>query len=107
MSRPTPARALALAAAVAGAATLGGCGKTGELQRPAPLFGHAHAGATTATVKDRRAQDPSRPVTTIDPRDAVLDPGPSRSVPIEGQSPDPIGPGPRGALPDPYANPQR
>ena len=39
MSRLTSARALALAALLASAASLGACGKTGELQRPGPLFG--------------------------------------------------------------------
>ena len=106
MSRLTPVRALALAALMGSAAALGACGKTGELQRPAPLFGHGRTAAGPAGEQARQGQDPSRPVNTIDPRDAVLNPGPSRSIPIPGQSPNPVGVGPQGALPDPYADPR-
>ena len=101
MSRLTTARALTLAAAVALAATLAGCGKTGELQRPGP--------ATRAAGPGQRgpaSQDPTRPVNTVDPRDEINNPAPSRSVPIQGQAPDPTRPGPQGSLPDPYRNPR-
>jgi hypothetical protein len=104
MSRLTRTRALGLAGAAALAGALAGCGKVGELQRPAPLFGRAPAGAAQAQAQP--AQDASSPVRTIDPRSEFLNPAPSRSVEIPGQSPDPIAPGPQGALPDPYANPR-
>jgi hypothetical protein len=108
MSRSTPVRALALAAlAAAAAASLAACGKTGELKRPGPLFGQGRATTRAADEQTRQAQDPSRPVDTVDPRDAITDPAPPRTVPIRGQSPDPTGQRPQGALPDPYANPRQ
>jgi hypothetical protein len=107
MSRPIPARALTLAAVVALAAGLAGCGKTGELQRPGPLFGQGRSTTKQADEQVRQAQDPSRPVNTVDPRDAAIDPAPSRTIPIPGQSPNPTRTGPQGNLPDPYANPRR
>jgi predicted small lipoprotein YifL len=106
MSRLTPARALTLASLAVLAMSLAGCGKTGELERPAPLFGKGGAPAKDTDKPTREAQDPSRPVKTVDPRNQTLDPAPSRTVPIQGQSPDPMAPGPQGVLPDPYANPQ-
>lgn len=107
MSRPIPARVLTLAAVAALAAGLAGCGKTGELQRPGPLFGQGRSTTKQADEQVRQAQDPSRPVNTVDPRDAAIDPAPSRTIPIPGQSPNPFGAGPQGNLPDPYANPRR
>jgi len=107
MSRPIPARVLTLAAFAALAAGLAACGKTGELQRPGPLFGQGRSTTAQADEQVRQAQDPSRPVNTVDPRDAAIDPAPSRTIPIPGQSPDPFRSGPQGNLPDPYANPRR
>ena len=104
MSRPTPARVLTLAGLAVAAVSLAGCGKTGELQRPQPLFGHPKA--SSDADQNTRSEDPSRPVRTIDPRDQAIDPAPPRSAPIEGQSPDPTASGPPTAFPDPYNNPQ-
>ncbi|HKR88322.1 MAG TPA: hypothetical protein VJS38_09110 [Phenylobacterium sp.] len=84
MSRPTPARALSLASLAAVAMALAGCGKTGELQRPPPLFGPARAPAE----QGRGTYDPSRPINTVDPRDEAINPGASRSSPIQGTSPN-------------------
>lgn len=95
------AAALALAAFV-----LAGCGKTGELERPGPLFGADRATTQKADEVNRQVQDPSRPVDTIDPRQRTADPAPPRTLPIEGGPNDPMRMGPQGALPDPYANPQ-
>lgn len=99
MSRPL----LFVGAAVAGL-VLSGCGKTGELERPGPLFG---AGAATrqADEAQRQAQDPSRPVNTVNPRDLSADPAPPRAAPIPGTS-DPARMPPQGAIPNPYANPR-
>ena len=107
MSRPSPLRAAALAAAlILPAAALAGCGKTGELQRPKPLFGRASA--TPAPERPRNTQDPSQPIETIDARDVGrMSPAPSRSDPIQGQGPDPMGVAPPTALPNPYARPPR
>ena len=105
MTRLIPTRAAAVAGALALAAALAGCGKMGDLQRPQPLFGKPRA-AAAGNAQAAQGQDPSRPVNTIDPRDEFLNPAPSRSVQIPGQSPDPTAPSPQGALPDPYKNPQ-
>jgi hypothetical protein len=105
MSRPFLRYAALLAAFAASATALGGCGKTGELARPKPLFGHPSA---TAQAPQRQGQDPSRPVQTIDQRDMDRGPPqPARSDPIQGQGPDPTGVPPPTAMPDPYANPGR
>ena len=95
--------ALVLIAAVG----LSACGKRGALERPGPLFGHERATTRAADQQVRQAQDPTRPVDTIDPRDRSTDPAPPRTLPIEGTSPNPTQVGPPGALPDPYANPRR
>lgn len=100
MSRLTAALALS---SLALAAALSGCGQTGELQRPPPLFGSAKA-AAPADQTDR--QDASQPVRTIDPRSRNLDPAPPRVNPLLGQSPDPLGPAPQGAMGNPYADPR-
>jgi predicted small lipoprotein YifL len=106
MSRPIPARALTLAAVAALAASLAACGKTGELQRPGPLFGQGRSTTKQADEQVRQAQDPSRPVNTVDPRDTAIDPAPPRATPLPGQSPNPMSAGPQGALPNPYVNPR-
>lgn len=105
MSHPTPGRALKLAGVAALAATLCGCGKTGELQRPSPIFGHPNAKAA-APAAQNGSQDPTRPVSTYDPRNDIDNPAPPRVDQIPGQGPDPTAPGPQGVLPNPYANPQ-
>jgi hypothetical protein len=107
MSRPSPARAALLGLMLASAAgALAACGKTGELERPAPLFGKAH-GAPADQAK-RQGQDPSQPITTVDPRDAARNsPVPARDDPIQGQSPDPMGVAPPTNMPNPYARPGR
>jgi hypothetical protein len=103
----TPIRVASIALAVA--LPLAGCGKMGDLERPGPLFGHANAAADRAAAS---GQDPNRPMTTVDRRDrgAAQDDGtdlsPIRSAPVQGSGQDPFGTGPRGAMPDPYANPQ-
>jgi hypothetical protein len=108
MSRPTALRNVLAAALFASAAALGACGKTGALQRPAPLFGHARTTKAPPGDESRQGQDPSRPISTIDERDPSRDsPEPARTEPIAGQGPDPTAVGPPGVLPDPYANPGR
>lgn len=95
-------RIAACATLLAAAATLAACGKAGQLERPGPMFGQPRVAAPA----DNEQRDPTRPMTTIDPRDRNLGTQPSRTDPIGGQSPDPLGDSPRGSLPDPYANPQ-
>lgn len=97
---------LAGAAAAALAASLAGCGKLGSLEKPGPLNGAGRATVRQADEQERQAQDPQRPVDTVDPRDRTTDPAPPRAAPIEGTSPDPFRQRVPGALPDPYANPR-
>ena len=94
----------AAAALVIAGAPLAACGKLGDLQRPGPLNGAGRATDRQAEEQRRQAQDPQRPVDTIDPRDRTTDPAPPRAAPIlgTGQSPPP----PPGALPNPYNNPR-
>ncbi len=58
------ARTFALAGALVLATALAGCGKIGQLERPAPMFGKAKAAAPMP-----EKQDPTRPIETVDPRD--------------------------------------
>jgi predicted small lipoprotein YifL len=103
MSRLTAALALP---ALALATALAGCGQTGELQRPPPLFGKAKAAPATTADQSSDQQDASQPVRTIDPRSNSLDPRPPRVNPLLGQSPDPLGSAPQGAMGNPYADPR-
>ncbi len=88
------------------ALALSACGKLGELDRPGPLNGQGRATATQADEQVRQAQDPGRPVNTVDPRDRDSDPAPIRTTPIQGTNPGASAMPPQGALPDPYANPR-
>ncbi|WP_293905478.1 hypothetical protein [Phenylobacterium sp.] len=64
-------RALAITSALILAGALAGCGKVGQLERPAPMFGAKHRAPTAA---DRPLpQDPTRPVQTVDPRERPTD----------------------------------
>lgn len=104
MSRLTSTRVLTLASLAVFTVALAGCGKTGELARPGPLFGQPRSPAKDAEIQSHT--DPSRPVNTVDPRDEAIDPGPSRTDPLQGASPNPTASGPPTAFPNPYANPQ-
>lgn len=93
-------------AALAAAVALSGCGKMGDLERPGPLFGAGRNTTKEADEAVRQAQDPSRPVDTVNPRDRNVDPAPPRTAPIGGLNNDPSQAPPPGALPDPYNNPR-
>jgi hypothetical protein len=101
------AKSGAIAALIVTSAALASCGKMGELERPGPLFGQERATTREADEQVRQAQDPSRPVDTVDPRDRTTDPAPPRALPIEGNRPDHNSTAPAGAIPDPYATPRR
>jgi hypothetical protein len=124
-----------LAAGVAAGAS--GCGRQGDLERPAPLFGakakaqYERNKAAKAAGEDldkygnaRSPQDSadgnakpnaSGEDNSGDATDVVAPPAydptstplPQRTAPITGSSPDPFGGQPQGALPNPYANPDR
>ena len=96
---------LIAASALLAAASLAGCGKVGQLERPGPLFG-AERNRTRDVDEAARQQDPSRPVDTVDPRDRSTDPAPQRTLPIPGTSQGATKLPPPSALPDPYANPR-
>ncbi|MFI4965053.1 MAG: hypothetical protein ACHP9T_06765 [Caulobacterales bacterium] len=85
---------------------LAACGKMGDLQKPSALNGAGRATERQAEEQRRQAQDPNRPVDTVDPRDRTVDPAPPRTAPIEGSGQDPLQSRPPGALPDPFANPR-
>jgi hypothetical protein len=85
---------------------LAACGKMGELQKPGPLNGAGRSTDRQAEDQQRQAQDPSRPVDTIDPRDRSVDPAPPRAAPIQGSGQDPFKSGPPSALSNPYPNPR-
>lgn len=90
--------ALALATPAAG---LAGCGKLGDLEQPAPLFGDA---AKAKYEADRRAaaarnagdaNAPSTPGTNRENIDPASSNATSRNAPIQGTNPNPFG-GPSG-----------
>ena len=97
-------RSFAMTLALLLAASLSSCGKVGQLERPGPMFGRSSPADETSPG---RAQDPGRPLETVDPRDRSTEPSPARTVPIPGTSPGATGLAPQGTLPDPYANPRR
>ena len=97
--------ALAASAALLLAGPLAACGKLGELEKPGPLNGAGRATDRQAEEKQRQAQDPQRPVDTVDTRDRSIDPAPPRTLPIQSSGDRNRIP-PQGALPDPYANPR-
>jgi predicted small lipoprotein YifL len=88
------------------AASLAGCGKLGQLEKPSALNGAGRSTTRQADEAARQAQDPQRPVDTIDPRDRTSDPAPPRALPIQGAGQDPFAPGPPGAFGNPFTNPR-
>ena len=93
------------AVALALAAPLAACGKTGQLDRPGPLFGKAPTPTESKEIKEvKREEEP--PLETIDRRDPELAPFPERTAPIEGTA-GPNSLPPPGALPNPYATPPK
>jgi hypothetical protein len=86
--------------------SLSACGKLGQLERPGPLNGAGHATTRQADEAARQAQDPQRPVDTVDPRDRDTDPAPPRAAPIESSGQNPFAAGPPGAFGNPFTNPR-
>jgi predicted small lipoprotein YifL len=97
---------LATAAVLAMAASLAACGKLGQLEKPGPLNGAGRATDRQADEQQRQAQDPQRPIDTIDPRDRDTDPAPPRAAPIQGSGQDPFKTALPSALSNPYSNPR-
>jgi hypothetical protein len=96
---------------------LAACGKQGELDRPAPLFGEK-AKAQYEAERRAAARAKTEPSDTAGSSQSIVnspypdgsgstDPAlqPSRSNPTLGEPPNPSGTRSGGVLPDPYANP--
>jgi hypothetical protein len=97
-------RPIVLALLMASGAVLAGCGKTGELERPAPLWGEAakhdydtqraaEAGAKAA--RDSAARRNEQNNTVFDPAAGPAPVAPY-APPLQGRT-DPLGPGPQTA----------
>jgi hypothetical protein len=102
-----PLGMLLLAAVTAFA--LSGCGKEGELERGAPLFGakraQYEADQRAAAAKARENENATGPGAQA-PGQAAPAVEPPRSAPMPGAKSDPNPSAPQGVLPDPYARPQ-
>jgi hypothetical protein len=99
-SRPNPTRLFALVLGVAAVAALAGCGKTGELGQPAPLFGAQakadyeakQAADAAAKARDAAARRNQRGDSVFNPIDT-----PPTQAPYAPSLPgrtDPFGPAP-------------
>jgi hypothetical protein len=106
---------LAMGSALVGAALLGGCGKTGQLEQPAPMFGEqakaqyaadkkAQADAAARRNAARKAQQ-SGPI--VDDPDSQPAPTGPYNPPNPGHVSDPFSSGPQGSLPQPGTAPDR
>jgi hypothetical protein len=108
MNRRLPAIALTALAAL----VLGSCGKQGELERPAPLWGakaKAEYEAQRRKAGEQREdaqRDGTSPIPQPLPGDAGQTSVPARTAPMPGAPPDPNASAPAGVLPHPYPRPQ-
>jgi hypothetical protein len=108
---------LLIPALIISSLALAACGKQGELDRPAPLFGErakaqyqaekraAAAAKTESTGSSANSQGIAN--SPYPDGSGSTDPAlqPSRSSPTPGEPPNPAGTHSGGVLPDPYANP--
>ena len=98
MTCPVLPRLALAAAGLTALLALGACGKQGELERPAPLWG---AKAKADYEAEQRAIAAAKAAgETANP--AV----PARTAPVPGTNPGPDASAPQGVLPDPFARPQ-
>ena len=95
------------------AAALAGCGKTGTLEQPAPLFGEKakadyDAKKRKEAAERARAAEARKDSTVVTPDDATARPLTQApyAAPIPGQS-DPFGHGPQGSVAGPGSDPDR
>jgi hypothetical protein len=113
--RPGPALWLAAASIFTLGASLGGCGRVGALEQPAPLYGEkakaeyrAKKAAEAAAAKN--SQDDGQPEKlapdTPGPDGPNGEPSTLRAKPAPGALPLPNAAEPKGVLPDPYTHPQ-
>jgi predicted small lipoprotein YifL len=95
---------IASATLAVAASPLAACGKLGELEKPGLNRANRGSNDRQAEEQRRQAQDPQRPVDTVDPRDRSTDPAPPRTLPIAGSGqPSAM---PPTALSNPYNNPR-
>ena len=115
-ARPTSIARLGLIALFFGATALAGCGKTGELEQPAPLFGAQakadYAAKKKADAEERARQDAVRkaqpaPATVVeDPTNTQLTQAPYAPA-IPNPTGNPRGGAPASALGNPGTTPQQ
>jgi hypothetical protein len=107
--------ALFAACAALTCATLAGCGKTGLLEQPAPMFG-AEAKANYAAEKKADADAKARAAAAkksqstspiVDDPDSQPAPNGPYTPPNPGHLSDPFAQGPQGALPTPGKSPDQ
>jgi hypothetical protein len=102
-------------ALVFASATLSGCGKTGLLDQPAPLFGSVAKAQYTAQKKDEAdakaragaAKKAQQTGPIVDDPDSQPAPTGPYAPPNPGHISDPFAQGPQGALPTPGTSPDR
>ncbi|HEX4182704.1 MAG TPA: hypothetical protein VHY34_05560 [Caulobacteraceae bacterium] len=106
---------LAVGSILVGGAILSGCGKTGQLEQPAPMFGEqakaqyaadkkAQADATARRNAARKAQQ-TGPI--VDDPDSQPAPTGPYNPPNPGHVSDPFMTAPQGSLPQPGTAPDR
>ncbi|MFI4934908.1 MAG: hypothetical protein ACHP7N_09845 [Caulobacterales bacterium] len=96
------------------AASLSGCGKQGDLDRPGPMWGAKEKAAYEAQRRQQADQKTNAAqgdkIETLPDEgpgsDPNTNPAPPRTDPIQGQRPSPYDQGQPGAQPDPFARPQ-
>ena len=99
IARPIPFARLAMIALFFGATALAGCGKTGELEQPAPMFG-AQAKADYAAKKKAEAAERAR-------QDAARKAQPQPASVVEDPTNQPLTQAPyTPAIPNPTGNPR-
>ncbi|HEX4179884.1 MAG TPA: hypothetical protein VHY32_03765 [Caulobacteraceae bacterium] len=107
-------RPLIITLALAGLG-LAGCGKTGILEQPAPMFGAVAKAQYTAQKKeeaDAKARSNAAKKATqtgpiVDDPDSQPAPTGPYNPPNPGHIGDPFAPGPQGSLPTPGTSPDR
>ena len=93
------------------ALALAACGKVGNLDQPAPLYGEKakakyeaqQKAAAEAKAKKESDEPEPLPDQQYDPSKDVAN---QRAAPVPGTNPDPSGPAQPGVLPDPFTHPQ-
>jgi len=114
MTARPPIATLAFAGALLACAGLAGCGKTGLLEQPAPLFGakakadyaaqkQADADAKARASAAKKAQSNAPIVDDPDARPMTNAPTPQ----VPGEANNPFASGPQGALPTPGKSPDQ